>query len=666
MHGKLPGPPGLLPRPVRRIKRIMNAVQRMVMAAGIAASASAAPFPGTQTQWFGWPRWDFEHDGRRCIVVAPTNEAPGRPWIWRARFWGHEPQADLALLRLGYHVAHMDVAEMFGSPRAVAHWDRFHELLVKEHGFAPRAALEGMSRGGLYIYNWAAANPGKVTCIYADAPVLDIRSWPGGKGRGPGHSPTWAACLKEFGLTEETAKDFRGNPLDRLEPLARAGIPLLHVCGEADTVVPIEENTLLLAQRYRELGGKITVIAKPNGEHHPHSLKDPARIVNFILENTPRMEGFRQPDPPVPYGADYFTLRGGLSGFPAGPARVVFLGGSITAGGGWRDHVGESLRRRFPSTQFEFVNAGIPSLGSTPHAFRLVRDALSKGRIDLMFVEAAVNDETNGMTPEEMLRGMEGVVRHARAHQPDMDIVLLHFADPGKTKTLASGATPVVVAQHERVAGHYGTPSIDLAREVFERMHAGEFTWEKDFRDLHPSPFGHRLYAASIDRLFDASGFAAPRRARPMPAPLDPLSYVGGCLAPPESARGSKGWTLDPAWGPTDGKGTRPGYVRVPMMVASEAGAELEFDFTGRGIGLMIASGPDAGIVEWSVDGAPAQRRDLFTQWSPQLHLPWAVMLDPALKPGPHTLRLRMTAEKNPKSAGTACRIVHFLVNVSG
>jgi pimeloyl-ACP methyl ester carboxylesterase/lysophospholipase L1-like esterase len=640
-----------------------NLVRAVAVVALASAAASAVPFPGTQTNWFGWPRWDFEHDGRKCIVVAPTNEAPGRPWIWRARFWGHEPQTDLALLDLGFHVVHMDVAEMFGSPRAVAHWDRFHELLVKGHGFAPKAALEGMSRGGLYIYNWAAANPGKVTCIYADAPVLDVRSWPGGKGRGKGSPQTWAMCLKEFGLTEETAPAFRGNPLDRLEPLARAGIPLLHVCGEADTVVPIEENTRILETRYRELGGKITVIAKPNCEHHPHSLKDPTRIVNFVLENTPGMAGRVRPDPPVPYGEDYFTVRGVPRGWGDQACRVVFLGGSITHNPGWQNMVADSLRRRYPRTQFNFVNAGIPSLGSTPHAFRLARDVLSGGRVDLLFVEAAVNDEANGMTPQEMLRGMEGVVRHARLHQPDMRIVMLHFADPDKTAAYRAGRTPEVIVQHERVAEHYRVSSINLAREVFERMHAGEFTWEKDFKNLHPSPFGQKLYAASVDRWLDAN--AAPRKDAlyTMPPPLDPASYWGGRLVAPGAAGSSKDWNLDPSWVPRDGKGTREGFVRVPMRVAETPGSELEFAFQGRGIGLMIASGPDAGIVEWSVDGTPAQRRDLFTQWSPQLHLPWAVMLDPALPSGAHTLKLRMSADRNPKSAGTACRIAHFLVN---
>jgi sialidase-1 len=93
--------------------------------------------------------------------------------------------------------------------------------------------------------------------------------------------------------------------------------------------------------------------------------------------------------------------------------RVVFLGGSITAGGGWRDSLCADLQKRFPETQFEFINAGISSLGSTPGAFRFERDVLSKGRVDLIFIDAAVNDRVNGFGTVEQILGMEGIVRHA-------------------------------------------------------------------------------------------------------------------------------------------------------------------------------------------------------------------------------------------------------------
>ena len=51
----------------------------------------------------------------------PEEAAHGKPWIWRARFFGHEPQADLALLEKGYHLAYTDVAGLYGSPKAVVY-----------------------------------------------------------------------------------------------------------------------------------------------------------------------------------------------------------------------------------------------------------------------------------------------------------------------------------------------------------------------------------------------------------------------------------------------------------------------------------------------------------------------------------------------------------------
>ena len=247
---------------------------------------AADKFPGKVSEWHGYQRFDFVFTKRRCIVVAPKKAASGNPWIWRARFFGHQPQADLELLKNGFHLAYCDVANLFGNAAAVGHWNDFYEYLTSKHQFSRKVALEGMSRGGLIIYNWAYHNAEKVTCIYGDAPVCDIKSWPGGKGNGKGHLGTWKTCLKAYGLTEAEALQFKGNPIDHLKPLAEQKVPLLHVVGASDQVVPVAENTAILQQRFEQLGGKIQVISKPGIGHHPHSLKDPARIVQFVLKHT--------------------------------------------------------------------------------------------------------------------------------------------------------------------------------------------------------------------------------------------------------------------------------------------------------------------------------------------------------------------------------------------
>ncbi|MDV6034684.1 MAG: alpha/beta hydrolase [Phycisphaera sp. RhM] len=271
----------------------MNALMRTLLTLILvcyAGSVRADELPGKQTDFHSFARYDFQHNERKCIIVAPKTPAPGNPWIWRARFFGHEPQLDVALLKRGFHVAYVDVAGLFGAPRAVQIWDDFYAHVTTTYQFHPEPVLEGMSRGGLIIFNWAKANPDKVRCIYGDAPVCDIKSWPGGKGKGAGSPSEWKRCLNAYGLTEAEAMDSQSpkshcNPIDGLGPLAAADVPILCVVGDADVVVPVDENTAILAQRYRDLGGPIEVIHKPGVGHHPHSLKDPTPIVEFIFRH---------------------------------------------------------------------------------------------------------------------------------------------------------------------------------------------------------------------------------------------------------------------------------------------------------------------------------------------------------------------------------------------
>lgn len=244
-----------------------------------------APFPGKTSDFAGFTRYDFEHDGLQCRVVTPLVAAKGKPWIWRARFFGHRKEVDVALLHQGFHLAYVDVSNLYGSSTALSRWDRFYQYLTEAHQLSRKPALEGMSRGGLIIFNWASENPDKVSCIYADAPVCDFRSWPGGKMNGRGSKPDWKRLLDVYGLSEEQAMAYGKNPIDRLKPLAIARIPLLHVVGDADNVVPVAENTAIVVKRYKQLGGPITVIHKP-GVGHRHGLDDPTPIIEFILRHS--------------------------------------------------------------------------------------------------------------------------------------------------------------------------------------------------------------------------------------------------------------------------------------------------------------------------------------------------------------------------------------------
>jgi len=347
-------------------------------------------------------------------------------------------------------------------------------------------------------------------------------------------------------------------------------------------------------------------------------------------------------------------------------ANVVFFGGSITHNPGWRDKVSEYLQQTYPDTKFNFLNAGIPSLGSLPHTFRITQDVLTKGRVDLMFLEAAVNDRVNGTDEPTQRRALEGIIRHVLKTNPYANIVMMAFVDQDKIKDYNSGKIPPEVQVHEDLARMYHLPFINLAKEVTDRIKAGEFTWEKDFKNLHPSPFGQEIYFRAIKQLLSVE------LAKPAPAKLIPsylpkqagaLAYTNGNYLGVDAAKNLKGFTLDPAWKPADSVHTRPGFVNVPMLVADKPGASFELAFNGQVIGFAVVSGPDAGFVKYTIDGKHYPGLNLYTQWSKSLHLPWYLLLGDGLSAGKHVLRLEISPNRDERSKGTACRIAHFLVN---
>jgi hypothetical protein len=221
---------------------------------------------------------------------------------------------------------------------------------------------------------------------------------------------------------------------------------------------------------------------------------------------------------------------------------------------------------------------------------------------------------------------------------------------------------------HDKAAEHYRVPSINLARETAERIAAGEFDWET-FGGIHPAPFGHEIYRATINRLFDAA-WAEPlpedafTQAHALPKdPLDPKSYSRARLVDPGEAEIDAAWKRDPAWRPEDDAGTRDGFVNVPMTVSETPGATLTLQFEGTAVGMIVAAGPDAGTVEYAIDGERSGLIDQYTQWSDYLHIPWAYTFDADLEPGPHTLVIRVSEQKNPDSKGHGVRIKNFYAN---
>jgi lysophospholipase L1-like esterase len=520
-----------------------------------------------------------------------------------------------------------------------------------------------MSRGGLIIFNWANQNAEKVACIYGDAPVCDFKSWPMGNGAGEGNAPAWKTCLEEYGFTEEQALAFKGNPIDHMENIAKAKIPILNMVGDADKVVPVAENTNLLQHRLNELGWDLTVLHKPNVGHHPHSLKDPKPIVDFILRNTGNKEQKVSAEPE--WSKNNINRRSNFQNCKIQfeqnkTGHVAFLGGSITEMNGYRPMLCEFLEDKFPSTEFTFTNAGIASTGSTTGAFRMERDVLSEGPLDLLFVEFAVNDDQDGLLPyNDALMGMEAIVRKARKHNPNVDIVMTYFVNPNILNDYQKGIVRTSIAAHNEVAQHYGISTCNLAKEVADQITIGTLDWET-FGGTHPHDFGNRICANMISSMLEDAWTS--KEVFKIPAPINALNFENGKLVNPADCDFDKKWSYSiPDWENIEGS-KRDRFTSIEMLCTTQIGAELTFNFEGTAVGAFIVAGPDAGIVEVSIDGGDYQEFDLYhKKYSKGLHYPRTVMFAKNLNNGEHSMKLRMSKKTSGK--GTAARIMDFVVN---
>lgn len=184
-------------------------------------------------------------------IIAPNKPAPGKPWVFRAdRTIERDATVEQALLAKGYYIVIPSITSQSGPVRK--DWDKIYATLTGK-GFSKKPVMMGTGAYGGEAYEWAIYNPDKVSCIYVDN--VAMRS-----------------------LMEKKAT------IDTLAPLAKAGIKTLHVSGATDPW--LTTDTRVAEQRYKALGGSMTVITIPGEGHFPKTPRDPEKIVAFITKNT--------------------------------------------------------------------------------------------------------------------------------------------------------------------------------------------------------------------------------------------------------------------------------------------------------------------------------------------------------------------------------------------
>jgi hypothetical protein len=309
-----------------------------------------AGFAGEKTSWYGFDRFDFLMDDAaltvkpfkaspdegtgvngqvegqmRCIVVVPKEPAPGKPWSWRGRYFDHEPQAEIELLKRGFHIC-------FIQSDAAKPWDAWYTFLTEKRGLSKKPAFIGMSGGGRNAFTWATTNPDNVSCIYADNPLITRES------------------------------------LMKLGELVQRDVPLLHICGSLDPLSG--SHTLPIESIYQQLGGRISVMIKDGFGHHPHSLRDPTLIADFITKS---LENYG----PAPAFAgknftrsSFYSVENSYSDFPKEETY-------ITCRGAWFSETYDRYEFK-PDSTTGTVNVIVPKMAAPGRPWVLRADLVSR------------------------------------------------------------------------------------------------------------------------------------------------------------------------------------------------------------------------------------------------------------------------------------------------
>jgi pimeloyl-ACP methyl ester carboxylesterase len=226
----------------------------------------------------------FTVEGRSAFLMLPRKPAASKPipWVWYAPTLPNLPAREEAwmfvqLLASGIAIAGIDVGESMGNPQGRVLFTAFHKEMTSRRGMSAKPCLLARSRGGLMHYNWAAENPQSLAAIAGIYPVGNLASWPG-----------LPRASKAYGMTGAglAAQLSDHNPIERLAPLAGAGIPILHIHGDSDTVVPMDRNSGLIQQRYAPLGGKMVLDVIAGGGHDMNSHWFQSRkLVDFMIRH---------------------------------------------------------------------------------------------------------------------------------------------------------------------------------------------------------------------------------------------------------------------------------------------------------------------------------------------------------------------------------------------
>jgi len=236
----------------------------------------------TTSLWNDFLRIDFEFKNRKAILVFPHEENKTSNWLLKTEYFGAFPNLEIEMLKKGWHLAYISNITRWCLDIDLDIKKEFADFLMSEYGLNQKCVPVGMSCGGLIGVKFAAKYPQYVSCLYLDAPTMNLLSCP--CDIGDSTSNLYEELVAETGLTKSTLINYREHPVDKVPELLANHIPVVLVYGDKDIIVPYHENGMVLEKYYKENGGALLAIKKEGCGHHPHGLDNPIEIVEFIMK----------------------------------------------------------------------------------------------------------------------------------------------------------------------------------------------------------------------------------------------------------------------------------------------------------------------------------------------------------------------------------------------
>ena len=435
----------------------------------------------------------FSVEGYTAFLILPT-KSPLRqptPWVWYAPTLPGLPASEEKwmfekFLAAGIGIAGIDVGESYGSPAGRELFSALYRELTEKRALSKKPCLLARSRGGLMLYSWACENATNVNCIAGIYPVCNPASYPG-----------LEKASGTYGLTVEALKEQlpKYNPIERLQSLAEAGVPIFHIHGDSDKIVPLEANSKALADRYKELHGRMTLVIPPGQGHNMWAGFFQCRqLVDFVISHANNTA--LQPEPRDEKWMKQHESY--VARTKEGDVDLLFLGDSITYG--WTVS-GKTVWDRYYGPRHA-ADFGIPSDYIQHMLWRIQHGELVGIKPKVLVLLAGVNNVTSDPkqprnTPPEIVEGVANLIEEIRSRLPNTKILLLGLFPFREKEHPVRGTVREINVGLANLADGNAVQFLNFG----EKFLAPDGTLSREIMPdlLHPSAKGYQIWAEAME-----------------------------------------------------------------------------------------------------------------------------------------------------------------------